>query len=86
MCRLRAVSFLAAAAKALNALVQRLSASGSDFNDTSLLEAILSAHSLSTLSTESLAALTGELSIPGTPPLLQVWLLLNCVKVASNTT
>lgn len=70
--RLRAVLLLAAVARAVNALLQRLSGARVDFNSSSLLEALLAAHTTCTLSTESLAAMAGQLSFPGSTAVLQV--------------
>ncbi len=70
--RLRAAALLAAAAKAVNALLQRLSDASVDFNSGALLEALLAAHATCTLSTESLAATIGHLSYPASTPILQV--------------
>ncbi|CAL8468510.1 g8050 [Coccomyxa elongata] len=69
--RLRAVALLAAAARAVNALLQRLSGARIDFNSSSLLDALLAAHTTCTLSTESLAAMAGQLSFPGSTAVLQ---------------
>lgn len=70
--RLRAAALLAAAAKAVNALLQRLSEASVDFNSSALLEALLGAHTTCTLATESLAATTGHLSYPASTAIMQV--------------
>ena len=83
--RLRAVALLAAAARAVNALLQRLSAARVDFNSSSLLEAVLAAHTTCTLSTESLAAMAGQLSFPGSSPVLQVPACYNFLATAGQS-
>jgi hypothetical protein len=72
-CRLKLLSFLAAAAKATNVLLQRMTNASVEFNSSSLLESLLAVHRCCNVSIESLAALSGSFSMPGISLLLQVY-------------
>ena len=72
-CRLKLLSFLAAAAKATNVLLQRMTNASVEFNSSSLLESLLAAHRCCSVSIESLAALSGSFTMPGIAMLLQVY-------------
>ena len=72
-CRLKLLSFLAAAAKATNVLLQRMTNASVEFNSSSLLESLLAAHRCCSISFESLAALSGSFTMPGISVLLQVY-------------
>ena len=72
MRRLKILTFLAAAAKATNVLLQRMTHARVEFNSSSLLESLLDAHRYCSTSVESLAALSGSFAMPGLSTLLQV--------------
>ena len=70
--RLKLLSFLSAAARATNALLQRMTQARIEFNSSSLLESLLAAHRCCSTSIESLSALAGSFGVPGLSTLLQV--------------
>ncbi len=70
--RLKLLSFLSAAARATNALLQRMTQARIEFNSSSLLESLLAAHRFCSTSIESLSALAGSFGVPGLSTLLQV--------------
>ena len=85
LCRLQMVSFMAAAAKATNALLQRMTHARVEFNSSSLLESLLAVHRCCSNSIESLSALSGSFAMPATSMLLQVSVLPGVSVVSQHS-